>query len=201
MILACRKSCGKEKLIQSRTVNNCSMGVFVVGVGVMIVCRCGSRRVWMDEKRRLFTACPRRRCPGNKHEQTIDDDHQLFHLLAVKTMPCGPRRYKRRHFDRCCSFHYEAHLRRIQCALLLPRDSAAHVGPERKSFCPLRGEVKKQNRVKLFMAITLPVAGRVPGSTHTVRHRPAFHARVTLDHRRTQGGTLQRLPLGHAIPA
>jgi hypothetical protein len=84
MVLTCRNSRGKEKLIQSRTVNNCSMGVFVVGVGVMIVCRCGSRQVWMDEKRPLFTACPRRHCPGNKHEQTADDDNQTFHLQPPK---------------------------------------------------------------------------------------------------------------------
>ena len=54
MVLICRNSRGKEKLIQCRTVNNCSMGVFVVGVGVMIVCSCGSRQVWMDEKRPLL---------------------------------------------------------------------------------------------------------------------------------------------------
>ena len=81
MIFARRKQGREEKIVQSQTMNNRLVRMFVTAMGLMIV---SMRRNWraflrVGRQRRSLAVRPCRSCTGENHEQTASYNTQTFH--------------------------------------------------------------------------------------------------------------------------
>ena len=81
MVLAGRKCCDRQKLVQAGTVNDRAVGVIVIRIPVMFVLmRRRYRNVtFIRGKRDLLATCPGRSGAGEKDQATASDDNQALH--------------------------------------------------------------------------------------------------------------------------